>query len=108
MTDTAQATRPADARRTDERRLTATGDQLAIPEQFVARNLVDLVHNSVERHPNREALRWRLPRAKRTASSEVEPEPAAWTSRTYREMWNWVTEIGLGLKQLGILDDDRV
>jgi long-chain acyl-CoA synthetase len=103
MTDTAPASQPS-----VERRLSSTGDPLSIPEQFVARNLVDLVHNTVERYPNREALRWRLPRAKRTGTSEAEHEPAAWTSRTYREMWSWVTEIALGLKHLGILDDDRI
>jgi long-chain acyl-CoA synthetase len=108
MTDTAQASAASNVRQADERRLSAAGDPLSIPEQFVAGNLVDLVHNSVERHPNREALRWRLPRAKRTATSEAEPEPAAWTSRTYREMWSWVTEIALGLKHLGVRDADRI
>jgi long-chain acyl-CoA synthetase len=103
MTETARADQP-----TDERRLFSTGDPQSIPEQFVARNLVDLIHNSVQRNPAKEALRWRLPKAKRTATSEPEDQPSAWTSRTYGEMWTWVTEIALGLKHVGIRDADRV
>ena len=100
---TAPASQPA-----AERRLSSVGDHLSIPEQFIARNLVELVHNSVERNPNKEALRWRLPKQKRSAGAEADDGTAQWTSRTYRELWTWVTEMALGLKHLGIRDGDRV
>ncbi len=69
-----------------------------------ARNVVDLIHRSVERNAAREALRWKLPKAQRAEGSADD----AWTSRTYREMWDWVTGLSLGLKDLGIRDGDSV
>jgi long-chain acyl-CoA synthetase len=70
------------------------------------RNLVDLVHRSVERYPSNEALRWKTPRARRVAGGE--DESGGWESRTYREMWDWVTELSLGLKDLGVASGDSV
>ncbi|MEP7082744.1 MAG: long-chain fatty acid--CoA ligase, partial [Chloroflexota bacterium] len=46
------------------------------------------------------------PKARRGAD-EASAE-AAWTSRTYGEMWAWVTELSLGLHDLGVGDGDRV
>ncbi len=74
----------------------APGDQ--------AHNVVDLIHRSVERNAAREALRWKLPKAQRADGATDD----AWTSRTYREMWDWVTGLSLGLKDLGIRDGDSV
>jgi long-chain acyl-CoA synthetase len=79
-------------------------EPVTVPPEDRARNVVDLIHRSVERHSGREALRWKLPKAQR-------PEGAAeatWTSRTYREMWDWVTSLSLGLRDLGIRDGDSV
>ncbi|MGH2356817.1 MAG: hypothetical protein ACRDGJ_02250, partial [Candidatus Limnocylindria bacterium] len=78
---------PGDGRRTitePEPLATAPGDQAA--------NLVDLIHRAVERHADREAMRWKPPRSRR-AEGEAGAAPAdgdAWVSRTYREMWDWV------------------
>ena len=70
------------------------------------RNLVDLIHRSVERNAGREAMRWKLPKPKR--GSDGDAGEAAWTSRTYRELWDWVTAVSLGLRDMGIGDGDRV
>jgi long-chain acyl-CoA synthetase len=83
-------------------------EPLTIPDEFRARNLVDVVHRSVERYPEKEALRWKLPRSKRHAEGVAEEEAVKWTSTTYRETWRWITEVALGLKHLGIKDGDRV
>ena len=69
-----------------------------------ANNVVDLIHRSVERYPGREALRWKLPKSQR---AEGDGE-STWTSRTYRQLWDWVTALSLGLRDLGIADGDSV
>ena len=85
-------------------------EPLAIPDEFRASSLVDLVHRTVQRHPDKEALRWKLPRTPRQmGGAPAEPEEAAvWRSITYREMWDWIGQVGLGLKHLGIVDGDPV
>ena len=67
-----------------------------------------MVHRSVERYPEKEALRWKLPKSKRQAGGVAEEEAVTWTSTSYRETWRWITEVALGLKHLGIRDGDRV
>jgi long-chain acyl-CoA synthetase len=94
------ATPPADGRIMQ----TPEIEPLTIAPEDRARNLVDLIHRSVERYPSREAMRWKLPKAMRAEGSD---EPA-WTSRTYREVWDWVTGVSLGLKDLGVRDGDAV
>jgi long-chain acyl-CoA synthetase len=79
-------------------------EPLVVAPEDRAMNIVDLVHRSVERNAQREAMRWKLPKAQRAEGSD---EPA-WTSRTYREMWDWVTVLSLGLRDLGIRDGDSV
>jgi long-chain acyl-CoA synthetase len=80
-------------------------EPLTVAPEDRARNVVDLVHRAVERYPSREAMRWKLPKSRR---AEGESDQAAWTSRTYREMWDWVTGLSLGLKDLGVKDGDAV
>ncbi len=87
-----------------EPRLYAMGDPLATPPEEWPRSLVELIHRAVERHPDNEALRWKPPKARRAEESD----DGTWTSRTYREMWDWVTELSLGLKDLGVRDGDAV
>jgi long-chain acyl-CoA synthetase len=79
-------------------------EPLAVAPENLAANVVDLIARSADRNAGREALRWKLPKAQRVEGS---PE-SAWTSRTYREMWDWITTLSLGLKDLGIRDGDRV
>jgi long-chain acyl-CoA synthetase len=79
-------------------------EALTVPAAEQTRNVVDLIHRSVERNAGREALRWKLTKAQRADGSAE----ATWTSRTYREMWNWVTGLSLGLRDLGIRDGDSV
>ncbi len=89
------------AEATTPRPMVAHGEPLQVPPEREARNLVDLVHRAVERSPDREALRWKAPKAKR-GSAAVAADEDAWISRSYREMWDWVTELSLGLRDLGL------
>jgi long-chain acyl-CoA synthetase len=94
------------------RRLETEVEPLTIPEEYRANSLVDLVHRTVGRHPEKEALRWKLPRTRRQlGGSEPAPEQeeeAVWRSITYRELWDWIAQVALGLKHLGIGDGDAV
>jgi long-chain acyl-CoA synthetase len=92
------------------RRMETDVEPLTIPDEFRARSLVDLVHRTVQRHPDKEALRWKLPRTKRQmgGAPAEEEETAEWRSVTYREMWDWIGQVALGLKHLGIVDGDAV
>jgi long-chain acyl-CoA synthetase len=90
------------AEATNSRPMVAHGEPLQVPPERDARNLVDLVHRAVERYPDREALRWKAPKAKRAASAVDADEGGGWISRTYRETWDWITELSLGLRDLGL------
>ena len=79
-------------------------ERLVVAPEDRSSNLVDLIHRSVQRNARREAMRWKPAKGKR-GTDEAE---AGWTSRTYREMWDWVTELSLGLRDLGVGDGDRV
>jgi long-chain acyl-CoA synthetase len=84
-------------------------EPLTIPDELRAKSLVDLVHRSVERNPDKEALRWKLPRSRRLmGGAEGEDDAAEWRSTTYGETWRWITQVAMGLKHLGIRDGDRV
>ncbi|MGI8998569.1 MAG: AMP-dependent synthetase/ligase [Candidatus Limnocylindria bacterium] len=67
-------------------------------------NVVALIARAVERNADREAMRWKLTKSQRAE----EGGDGKWTSRTYREMWDWVTNLSLGLKDLGVGDGDSV
>ena len=91
------------------RRMETDIEPLSIPAELRANSLVDLVHRTVERLPDKEALRWKLPRTRRQmGGAEPEAEAAEWTSTTYRQTWDWITQVALGLKHLGIGDGDAV
>ena len=79
-------------------------EPLIVAPDDAARNVVDLVRRAADKHSTREAMRWKLTKAQRAEGSDE----ATWTSRTYREMWDWVTQLSLGLKDLGIRDGDSV
>ncbi len=79
-------------------------EPLVVAPENQALNVVDLIRRAVERYPQREAMRWKVPKAQR-AEGDAD---GAWTSRTYREMWDWVTQLSLGLKDLGIRDGDTI
>ena len=91
-------------------RLETEIEPLAIPDEYRAASLVELVHRTVQRYPDKEALRWKLPRTKRQMGG-AEPESdeeTVWRSITYQEMWDWIAQVALGLKHLGIGDGDAV
>lgn len=74
------------------RRMWNEVEPLLMPDDQKARNVVDLIYRSVERLPDKEALRWKL------------PKDGGWVSRTYAEFWDWVTRVSVGLQGLGIAD----
>ena len=39
---------------------------------------------------------------------ETGDDGVAWRSITYRELWDWITQVAMGLRALGIRDGDRV
>jgi long-chain acyl-CoA synthetase len=78
------------------RRMWNEVEPLLMPEAEKARNVVELLHRSVERIPDKEALRWKL------------PKDGGWVSKTYGEFWDWVTRTSLGLEGLGIKDGDAI
>jgi long-chain acyl-CoA synthetase len=95
MTDSTTTSRPT---------RTPQIEPLEVAPEDRSRNLIDLIHRSVERNAQREAMRWKVAKAKR---AETDDE-GGWVSRSYREMWDWVTQLSLGLKDLGIRDGDTV
>lgn len=106
MTATLEPEAPAEA--PPPRRLETEIEPLDVPAELHADSLVALVHNSVLRNPDKEALRWKLPKTKRRAEGPAEEEPVAWTSTTYRQTWDWITQVAMGLKHLGMRDGDRI
>jgi long-chain acyl-CoA synthetase len=78
----------------------AHGEPLVVPPERDAKNLLDLVHRAVERFPDKEAIRWKQPKARGEAAD------GGWESRTYREMWDWITQLSLGLRDLGLGEGD--
>jgi len=85
-----------------------TVEPLNLPDEVRADSLVALVHKTVERFPDKEALRWKLPKSRRQSGGPLEEEAAEWTSTTYRQTWDWITQVAMGLKHLGIRDGDRI
>ena len=81
---------------TGGRRMWNEVEALLMPEAEKARNVVELIHRSVQRIPDKEALRWKL------------PKDGGWVSRTYAEFWDWVTRASVGLQGLGIKDGDAI
>jgi long-chain acyl-CoA synthetase len=80
-------------------------EPLVVAPEERAANLVDLVHRAVERDPDKEAMRWKPPKVR---GAEEDRGERTWASRSYREMWAWVTDLSLGLGDLGIADGDTV
>jgi long-chain acyl-CoA synthetase len=95
---------PAPAQAEPRLMQTPSIEPLVVAPEDATRNVVDLVRRAAERHSTREAMRWKLSKAQRAEGSDE----STWTSRTYREMWDWVTQLSLGLKDLGIRDGDSV
>ena len=67
-----------------------------MPEAEKARSVVELIYRSVERIPDKEALRWKL------------PKDGGWVSRSYAEFWDWISRVSLGMQGLGIADGDSI
>jgi len=80
-------------------------ERLVVPPEERAANLVDLVHRAVRRDPGKEAMRWKPPKSRGTDET---PGERTWASRSYGEMWDWITDLSLGLADLGIKDGDAV
>jgi long-chain acyl-CoA synthetase len=83
------------------------GEPIHLATAERAANLVDLVHRAVERHPDRVALRWKT-RDAGEGRPTTDTDDAGWTRLTYRQLWDWVEGVSLGLRDLGMLAGDRV
>jgi long-chain acyl-CoA synthetase len=85
-------------------------EPLTIPDELRANSLVDLVYRTVQRDPDKEALRWKLPRSRRQmgGASDESEEEVEWRSTSYADTWRWITQVAMGLKHLGIGDGDAV
>jgi long-chain acyl-CoA synthetase len=83
------------------------GEPIHLSTAERAANLVELVHRTVERHPDRVALRWKTRDAGegRPITGTVD---AGWTRLTYRQLWDLVEAVSLGLRDLGMQPGDRV
>lgn len=89
------------------RKMISDPEPLVVPPEYRARNLVELVARAVERYPQNEAMRWKPSKARRAEPGAEVPDAGGWVHRTYREMWDWVTELSLGMRHLGLGDGDR-
>ena len=67
-------------------------EPLTVAPEDQARNVVDLIHRAVERYPTAR----RCAGSCRSRGAPRAPTEADWTSRTYREMWDWVTDAFAG------------
>ena len=84
-------------------------EPLELPAEDRAANLLDLIHRSVVANGPREALRWKLARTRRMTGGDAETDAeATWRSTTYKETWEWIRDVALGLKSLGIGKGDRI
>jgi len=73
-----------------------------------AANLVDLVHRSVLAQPELVALQWKPPRSRRGTAQRDGEEAVGWRTSTYRETWDWIRDVSLGLQSLGVVAGDTV
>jgi long-chain acyl-CoA synthetase len=92
---------------TAPRRMVTDPEELVVPDEYRANNLVELVARAVERYPGNEAMRWKPAKARRDEVGPDGADESGWVHRTYREMWDWVTELSLGMRHLGLGDGDR-
>lgn len=90
------------------RRMWNEVEALLMPDAEKARNVVELIHRSVERIPDKEALRWKPSKAQREEAERQGADSPEWVSRTYAQFWDWVTRTSLGLQGLGIADGDAI
>ena len=88
------------------RRTITEPEELVVPEEHRANNLVELIAKAVERYPSNEAMRWKPSKAQRSDPGAETADAGGWVHRTYREMWDWVTELSLGMRHLGLGDGD--
>ena len=70
------------------------GEPLTVSAGDLPASIVALVHRSVERNPDGEAIRWKT--------------PGGWSSWTYRQLWDQVAATSIGLRGLGMGAGDRV
>ena len=70
------------------------GEPLAVAAADRPRSVVELIRRSVERAPDKEAIRWKA--------------GGGWSSWTYAELWAQVAAASIGLHRMGIGAGDRV
>lgn len=70
------------------------GEPLIIAPERMPASIAELIHRSVERRPDKEALRWK--------------NGSGWSSWTYAELWEQVAATSIGLREMGVAAGDRV
>jgi long-chain acyl-CoA synthetase len=70
------------------------GEALVIAPDRMPASVVELVHRTVERHPDKEALRWK--------------SGTGWASWTYAQLWEQIALTSIGLHEMGLAAGDRV
>ncbi|MEK6191095.1 MAG: long-chain fatty acid--CoA ligase [Chloroflexota bacterium] len=71
-----------------------SGEPLAVAAADRSRSVVELIWRTVERTPDKEAIRWKA--------------GGGWPSWTYAELWAQVASASIGLRRMGIGAGDRV
>ena len=90
-------------------RLTTSPLEPLIVEGEPVANLVELIHRSCVEHADQVALQWKPARVKRPAGEADSQAPSVtWKTTTYRETWDWIRDVSLGLRTLGVAAGDRV
>ncbi|HEV7199494.1 MAG TPA: AMP-binding protein, partial [Candidatus Limnocylindria bacterium] len=70
------------------------GEPLIIAPDRLPASVLELVHRTVERRPNKEALRWK--------------SGSGWSSWTYSQLWEQIAATSIGLRGMGLAAGDRV
>jgi long-chain acyl-CoA synthetase len=70
------------------------GEPLEVAAAERPRSVVELMWRSVQRSPDKEAIRWKA--------------GGGWPSWTYAELWAQITAVSIGLRRMGVGAGDRV
>ncbi|HLE88772.1 MAG TPA: AMP-binding protein [Candidatus Limnocylindria bacterium] len=79
----------------------AVGQPHPVDRELRPGSLVDLLHRSVQRWPEHEALRWKVAPGSAADGSR-------WASWSYAQLWHRVRAVSLGLQRIGLAGGDRV
>ncbi|MGH2394027.1 MAG: AMP-binding protein, partial [Candidatus Limnocylindria bacterium] len=70
------------------------GEPIAVAAEQRSQSVVELVQRTVQRWPDKEAIRWKA--------------GGGWSSWTYAQLWAQVAATSIGLRRMGIGAGDRI